>query len=410
MFALARTLCYFVLFFSLAQPALLVPEAEEARLFFIVAGLATFTVLCLRFSRAIIPPKLPQTKYIFGMLGAYTLSEAQFFWMSGTLAVFLIWLKKIVLFWIVINVVQNWSDLRKSVWSVLGAVAVITWMGWDTFLNYPGSVPNDLRLQAVGNYNNPNSFALLLTCAFPLSFSMFEAERSTFKRSLLLLFMVSLVVSCIYTRSRGGSLGMLMAVMLSFLLSRRVCKSTGLKVFSALAAFGAFLIYGVGIILTRPDANSFLGSGGEASAGDRLMAWVAALRMFTAHPIFGVGWGKFVENALAHGMDKKLLAHNTLLSVLAETGLVGFTCFVAIIILPLRQLWQMRKHWVTMENKVGELTLSNGVLISFVCFLINTSFSVKDHDPVFWALLALAGVLFKLYRLDSDTEFTRHGH
>jgi len=251
------------------------------------------------------------------------------------------------------------------------------------------------------NYDNPNSFALLLTCTFPLVFALFEVEKALLKRLLLMVCMGALLVSCVYTRSRGGLAGMLGAVILSVLLSRRAFKWKSLKVFVTVGAVAVFSSVVVGFILTRRDVTSYLGSGGEASAGDRLMAWVGAIRMFASHPLLGVGWSRFTDYCYQYGMDTKLIAHNTMLSVLAETGLLGITCFTAVLAITIRQLIKMRREWGNRWEKEERLILCNGVLVSLLCFLFNTSFSVKDHEPVYWAILALAAVLYNLYQRET---------
>ena len=120
---------------------------------------------------------------------------------------------------------------------------------------------------------------------------------------------------------------------------------------------------------------------------------LTAVEMFIDHPVAGVGWKKFNENVREYGHDRKILAHNTLLNVLAETGIIGFSCFIAILYYTFKQLWQIRKHLILIKEKSDLLILTQGILISFVCFMINTSFSVKDHDPIYWVLLALSGAI-----------------
>ena len=167
--------------------------------------------------------------------------------------------------------------------------------------------------------------------------------------------------------------------------------------------FFLFVGYGVSFILsTREDVTGFTGGSGETSSGDRLLAWVAAIKMAKDYPAFGVGWGKFEENVRNYGHDKKVIAHNTILSVLAETGLFGLACFVGALYCVFRQLWMIRRKWRENEDKRDFLILSQGVLASFVTFVVVSSFSVKDHDPAYWAMLAIAGGLCNIYRRETQ--------
>lgn len=398
-----KLLCYSLFFFSIAQPGILFPSFGE-NLFFILAGAAVGIFFFKKFSHGERANKLPQNKFVYGMLFAYTLSEAQFMWLSGTIQVFLFWFKKILLYFLFVNVINEEKDIRRSMWAIVLAVLVLTWYAWDIYWNYPQRILHEGRLQSVGNYNLSNSFAFLLSLAFPIVFSLLEAEESRLRKFFLLGTMVLVVISSLYTKSRGGYLGLLIAITLSALLSRKVFKTGKMKAMFVTAVVVLFLSYAVAFVLTRPDVSSFTGKGGEASSGDRLLAWSAAIKMAIDHPLFGVGWGKFNESVRDYGHDKKLIAHNTLLSVLAETGLFGFICFCGLLFTSLKQLWAMTKRWRSMEEKTDLLILSQGTLISFVCFCVNSSFSVKDHDPIYWAVLSLSGALCAIYRKEQALE------
>ena len=404
-------LCYAVLFFSLAQPGIYFPDGNDHRLFLSICALAGISVFLSRSAGGTERLKLPQNRFILAMILIYTLSEAQYLWISGTLTTFEFWLKKAILYWIVINGIRSVAGLRRCYWSVLWAVMVLTAFGWNLYdtplppdLYDSGIVWDPTRLQSVSNYNNPNSFALLLTCALPLAFSLFEVERNILKRILLIAAMGVLIISCLYTKSRGGAAGMLGALVLCIILSRKVFRWKGLKIVLSIGAVAMFSAVVVSFILTRGDVTGYLGSGGESSAGDRLMAWIAAIKMFLTHPLLGIGWNHFLENCYLYGMDKKIITHNTLLSVLAETGLLGISCFVAILVVTMKQLIAMRRKWEYRPDLEDRLILCNGVWVSLLCFLFNTSFSVKDHDPVYWIILSLAGVLCSLYRQETADE------
>jgi len=387
-----------LVFLSLAQPAVLFPTLEEYRIFFVLAVLAGILFLFKeRGDHAQI--RLPQNKFIYGMLIAYTLSEVQYLWFTGVVDVFSFWLKKVLLYCLLIHVLETERDLKRMIWAVLVAVGILIGVGWDIYWYYPAIMDNPTRLQSVGNYNLSNSFALLLTLAFPLGFSLLETENAVIKKVLLAIFLAVAALSCVFTKSRGGTTGMLAGIVMSVLLSRRLITNKSVKIVICIVVVSLFVGFGVKFILARVDASSFFGTS-EASSGDRMMAWVAAFKMFIDHPFFGIGWSKFAEYSLSYGMDKRLLAHNTFISVLAETGIVGFICFVGMVLLSFKELLRIRKSWANDAQKENLLMLANGILISFICFFINTSFSVKDHDPMFWTVLALIGIIGMIHKRD----------
>jgi O-antigen ligase len=70
--------------------------------------------------------------------------------------------------------------------------------------------------------------------------------------------------------------------------------------------------------------------GTEITEGDwngRLGIWREGLQLFAEHPWLGVGGGAFRTAALEAGK----LAHNFVISLLAEVGLIGFALFGAVL-------------------------------------------------------------------------------
>jgi putative inorganic carbon (HCO3(-)) transporter len=57
------------------------------------------------------------------------------------------------------------------------------------------------------------------------------------------------------------------------------------------------------------------------SAHNRIESWGEGLQMFRSRPLFGVGFGRYTDFNF-------LVAHNSFVHTLAETGLFGAFCFV----------------------------------------------------------------------------------
>ncbi|HBR69911.1 MAG TPA: hypothetical protein DEA55_11105, partial [Rhodospirillaceae bacterium] len=154
-----------------------------------------------------------------------------------------------------------------------------------------------------------------------------------------------------FTKSRGGLLGTL--VMLTVLILTRAPKLGLTIIITGILAVGGgvfflLLVYGwdgtvAGLIPGRPEAVL-----------DRLIIWTRAIKVFTDHPLFGVGFGGFHDEvyrtggiALNVGLGyESLHCHNTYLEVLTGTGLVGFLSyltFLAACMTKLVSLWVNRK-------------------------------------------------------------------
>jgi len=92
-------------------------------------------------------------------------------------------------------------------------------------------------------------------------------------------------------------------------------------------------------------------NGLDPSSASRLDLWTSAIRMFTVHPVFGVGYLNFsaslpsyfvdtgnypISDILFYQLD---FAHNTYLSVLAETGIIGALLVGALIVTGWHRAW-----------------------------------------------------------------------
>ena len=92
------------------------------------------------------------------------------------------------------------------------------------------------------------------------------------------------------------------------------------------------------INMRRQDAN---GSAAH-SVYQRASFYHVSMSMFSDKPLFGCGFGRFYDCKLPYLADRsqqlelesirQLDHHNTFLSLLTETGIIGFTLFAALLI------------------------------------------------------------------------------
>ena len=383
-----KILCYLTLFASIAQPPAILPRLSLTESLFFTLALVNVVVFAAdRVLRGEPLGMVPQRKYVYALVVVYALSIAQSGWLGGTLDILLRWAKIAAVFTLVLDASRTVRDVRRLFATVVLAVAVLAAVGWDLYLNSPELMHEPDRLESVGNYNLSNSFALALTIATPLAFALLVTARGFLGRAFYFLLICGFAVSVVYTKSRGGNLGFAFAVLASIVLSSGIRS----RAFKGLLIGGAVtaMVAGVPYILSRGDVVGYFG--GDTSAGDRLAVWVAGLRMVRDHPFLGVGYTQFPDRLPDYGFDKKLIAHNTLLSVTAETGLIGGLLFVTVVVMTWLSLWRVWRPASRDPDKRDLVCLTQGAMVGLLAFLINSSFSVKDADPMYWAVLGIAG-------------------
>lgn len=104
-----------------------------------------------------------------------------------------------------------------------------------------------------------------------------------------------------------------------------------------IAANAAAIVAAVSWILTTPYRDRFvhawqeLAGAATGSVTERLALWDVGLQFVRAHPLTGVGPGRYAT-ALAGANPQlgRLVAHNSFVQVAAETGLPGLACYVAL--------------------------------------------------------------------------------
>jgi putative inorganic carbon (HCO3(-)) transporter len=144
----------------------------------------------------------------------------------------------------------------------------------------------------------------------------------------------------------------------------------------------------VGVLVVAAAVTNLAGSRAysvnEASAGGRIEVWSVGLEMFRAHPLFGVGYGNFVENSAEYG----LTAHNSFVLCLAELGLIGCFFWLALIVATAREL-QAAERAPSAGEPEGLHKLIVALKASLVGFLVCALFLSRAYAPHLYLLLGL---------------------
>jgi O-antigen ligase len=141
----------------------------------------------------------------------------------------------------------------------------------------------------------------------------------------------------------------------------------------------------------------------DSSLQGRASENLAALEMWRAHPIEGVGPGNFELNYLDYsaeiGLDARAearSAHSLYLESLAETGLLGSVPFFVLLGVALWRPWRAR------TQLDGESSLlAEGVFVALVAYLVTALTLHAAFIRNLWIVLALALVTGQVARLEA---------
>lgn len=242
---------------------------------------------------------------------------------------------------------------------------------------------------------DPNDLSLRLL--FPLSFA--AALVMVPKARLLKLFglagVVIMIAAIIATQSRGGLLGLL-AVMAVF--GHRYIRSKIILV--ALAVIAAFALATLAGLSSRISGGAHE-AGLDASSMGRIHAWHTALEMVSANPLTGVGLNNFIANYYFYTAawdGKPHAVHSTWLGVLAETGIIGFLLFMAMVIVLSVRLLKHSKL-LDAENAPESLrTTALAALAGMAGFAVAGTFLTQGFEWPLYILTAFAIALARYCR------------
>jgi O-antigen/teichoic acid export membrane protein/O-antigen ligase len=189
---------------------------------------------------------------------------------------------------------------------------------------------------------NHNAEGAIFVLALAVLLAALPRCRSAIGRLAFAAAIAALAIGIAYSFSRSAYLGAL-AVVILYAARRSIRGLAGMAV-----AVGCLLPILPSAVSARL-ATLWASSGLDVSSALRVDLWHSALRMFAAHPVFGVGYLNFAVQLpgyfVATGSYNPALiqfsqldyAHNTYLTILAETGLAGAAGIAALVVLGWRR-------------------------------------------------------------------------
>ncbi|MCP4447432.1 MAG: hypothetical protein GY811_19135 [Myxococcales bacterium] len=134
-----------------------------------------------------------------------------------------------------------------------------------------------------------------------------------------------------------------------------------------------------------------------SSSTERYDAWLAGLDMFRTSPLWGIGFGQFYEYHF-------LTAHNTLILVYAELGIVGSFIFSMLIWIMIKTPILILKRYSGHPEARVAVIWSIAMLASIGAILAGSLFLSFAYHYILWIFMGLCGGLFIAVR-KHDPEF-----
>jgi O-antigen ligase/polysaccharide polymerase Wzy-like membrane protein len=271
--------------------------------------------------------------------------------------------------------------------------------------------------RAMGPIDDPNRYAQILLVLLPLGWCLIKSESRPQLRLAAGACSALSLGGILLTYSRGAFvalIGMVMVMAVLRLVSARqlimVALAGALSMAVLSPGYGARMtsLLGIGGLFGGPAKSDVAPDDVERGRATHMLA---AWNVFLDHPVFGVGPGQFAkvysvdyssELYSLRRVTKAMRAHSLYLELIAETGVVGFTVFMAVVVAAAWRLLLARRRAVAADPFLGSLAAA--ILVAIAGYLVSAVFLQLSYQRYYWFLLALGAATVHLIESHSSEE------
>jgi O-antigen ligase len=317
----------FVLF---TRPQDQLPFLEPLHLAEVFGIFGLVTLIAGRLSRGATVVKLTLEFGSVLALAGVMLATAPFsIWPGGAVSVVTDLFSKVV---VVFALILNTLTTRRRFEQFVNVVVVsCSYVAVRAVLDYAMGINlvEDGRAQGAGGlFGNPNDMALNMVAFLPLAMILALGKGRPLLRAILAVGVPALVAAIIFSKSRGGTLGLVAMIAVLLYQIRRVKPSIAI----AVVAITLVTIPMLPESFTHRMSSIFNPAEdptGSREARKRLLR--EAYHAYLEHPVLGLGAGQFHNYNPTNREETWREAHNAWLQVASELGTGGLIVFAIIV-------------------------------------------------------------------------------
>lgn len=287
----------------------------------------------------------------------------------------------LILFLIAFNLFSIESIRKEAVIVLTSGISTFSWMhtlklldirSMTEYVDGVGQVERTAGLSSDPNFATSLAGIGILGCfVILISFNLLNK----YARMAFIVFCIGCLLSVAQMSSRGGVLSITVGLFALGVVYWRKEKSwTPLFCLAALVVAAGFAVWQSDLFRSRIEKT--ISSGDTAG---RLEIWEATLRVWSSHPIVGCGFEKYLYAVGTLIGEPQRNTHNTILSVLVSTGIVGVVPVLVVMFRIISKLTKSTNNWDGMLSA------------SWIALDIMASLSLNlEHQKWFWITLAFA--------------------
>lgn len=324
--------------------------------------------------------------FIVGLLSIPQAMDVAFSWEHGGYP----FLKNILFYIMIVSAIKDIRDLRKI---VLAFVLITAWIAYEPVVNYLNGIGGTYKYGevAVGSFGVQAGHVALsnnLNQCIPMVFFIAHAKKSKVFKGILYGILAFLVLGVIFTKSRGGFVGLLIITLGFIYLSKNRAKAFML---GALAFM--FLLPFAGEEYLSHMRTIEEGIHGGRSQMDRYLGLVNGISMMIKRPLLGVGIGCYPRARKIY-FGYYFWSHNLYGELFGELGLSSAAWFYWIYVVFKKILLLKGKliEYGDEESSFLKNTL-NGVQLGLIFRLIIGNFT---HSAFIWFWFLMAAIIVSI--------------
>jgi O-antigen ligase len=239
------------------------------------------------------------------------------------------YLKVLIVFVLMMNTLTTPKRLETITWLIVVCVGYVAARGVFDYARGVNLVEGGRLAGPIsGIFGNPNDLAMNMVTFIPIAAVIAMSRRhATWRRVTAALIAALMLATIVFTKSRGGIIGLGLMLLVFLLLGRKVRRGfTAAGVAAVLLATpflpASFWVRMATITNAQQDKFHFSGSREE-----RRLVMLEGVNAFVERPLTGVGAGQFHNYNPPGRKVRWRETHNTLIQVAAETGIFGLIAF-----------------------------------------------------------------------------------
>lgn len=245
---------------------------------------------------------------------------------------------------------------------------------------------------SVGFFANQGDFGVAMSVVWALAGMLLLGEKKQIARIIYLVSLLGFTAAIFMSSSRGAVLALVVAAAFGWIKNPK-------RIFAGLIVA---LVLVASVYLVSPAfkerMESALHPESDATATIRLNLWKAGIKMFTSHPILGVGPGNFpVIYASEHNVNFSgqviTAPHNIFIQAASELGLMGLLPLLAMMFFLFRLNARTRKLMLATREggkKRFEYRMATALDLALIAYIVSGSFLTVLYYPHLWVLLGMS--------------------